>query len=164
MATFELELQDLGEGVVEGEIVKWLVKPGESVEEDQGLVEVMTGKATVTVPAPRAGKVVSVHGKEGRWPSCHHTLLTMESSGRYTGPPSLRLRPRHRPVHLLPSVAAPMAARAVDAEKVLATRVTRRRPATTGSTWQQSPGPGPRAGCSRRTCRPRSIWAVRPSQ
>ena len=54
MATFEFKLPDLGEGVVEGEIVKWLVKPGDSVEEDQDVVELMTDKATVTVPGARA--------------------------------------------------------------------------------------------------------------
>ena len=41
MATFEFKLPDIGEGVMEGEIVKWLVKPGDEVSEDQGLVEVM---------------------------------------------------------------------------------------------------------------------------
>ncbi|MGZ6162389.1 MAG: biotin/lipoyl-containing protein, partial [Myxococcaceae bacterium] len=75
MATFEFKLPDLGEGVVEGEIVKWLVKPGDTIEEDQGVVELMTDKATVTVPSPRAGKVISVHGKEGEIAKVHHTLL-----------------------------------------------------------------------------------------
>ncbi|MGO8971894.1 MAG: biotin/lipoyl-containing protein, partial [Myxococcaceae bacterium] len=42
MATFEFKLPDLGEGVVEGEIVQWLVAPGDVVTEDQGLVELMT--------------------------------------------------------------------------------------------------------------------------
>src|SRR5207249_3980978 len=57
MAQFEFKLPDIGEGVVEGEIVKWLVKPGDQIVEDQPLVEVMTDKATVTIPSPRRGKV-----------------------------------------------------------------------------------------------------------
>ncbi|HZX40414.1 MAG TPA: biotin/lipoyl-containing protein, partial [Myxococcaceae bacterium] len=81
MATFEFKLPDLGEGVTEGEIVKWLVKPGDTVEEDQNVVELMTDKATVSVPAPRAGKVVTLHGKEGEIARVHHVLITLEVSG-----------------------------------------------------------------------------------
>ena len=62
MAQFEFKLPDIGEGVVEGEIVKWLVKAGDEVSEDQPLVEVMTDKATVTIPSPRQGKVLKVVG------------------------------------------------------------------------------------------------------
>src|SRR5207247_2489922 len=65
MAQFEFKLPDIGEGVVEGEIVKWLVKPGDQIVEDQPLVEVMTDKATVTIPSPRRGKVVETVGTEG---------------------------------------------------------------------------------------------------
>ncbi|HEY3352649.1 MAG TPA: biotin/lipoyl-containing protein, partial [Polyangia bacterium] len=54
---FEFKLPDLGEGVVEGEIVQWLVGEGEAVAEDQPLVQVMTDKATVEIPAPRGGRV-----------------------------------------------------------------------------------------------------------
>ena len=122
MATFEFKLPDLGEGVVEGEIVKWLVKPGDAVEEDQGVVELMTDKATVTVPAPRAGKVVSVHGKEGEIAKVHHPLLTLEVSGAAPAASA----PVHSGNAAPASVAAP-AARAVEsAAKVLATPVTRR--------------------------------------
>ena len=81
MATFEFKLPDLGEGVVEGEIVKWLVAPGQVVKEDQEIVELMTDKATVTVPTPRAGKVLSLHGKEGEMAKVHQLLLILEVSG-----------------------------------------------------------------------------------
>ena len=57
MSLFEFKLPDLGEGVVEGEIVKWHVKAGDQVKEDEVVVEVMTDKATVTVPSPVAGKI-----------------------------------------------------------------------------------------------------------
>lgn len=58
MARYEFKLPDIGEGVTEGEIVKWLVSQGELVKEDQPMVEVMTDKATVTITSPKAGKIV----------------------------------------------------------------------------------------------------------
>jgi pyruvate dehydrogenase E1 component alpha subunit len=77
MATFELKLPDIGEGVVEGEIVHWLVKEGDSVSEDQPLVEVMTDKATVAIPSPRAGRVLRRHCAEGSMARVHHPLVTL---------------------------------------------------------------------------------------
>ncbi len=61
----EFKLPDIGEGVAEGEIVKWLVAEGAVVEEHQSLVEVMTDKATVEIPAPAAGKVTRLLAAEG---------------------------------------------------------------------------------------------------
>lgn len=62
---FEFKLPDIGEGVVEGEIVRWLVKEGDVLTEDQPMVEVMTDKATVEIPTPHAGKVTSIPYKVG---------------------------------------------------------------------------------------------------
>lgn len=63
---FTFKLPDLGEGVAEGEIVKWLVKESDRLDEDQPMVEVMTDKATVEIPAPRAGTVLTIMAKEGQ--------------------------------------------------------------------------------------------------
>ena len=63
---YDVKLPDIGEGVAEGEIVRWLVKPGESVREDQPLVEVMTDKASVEIPSPRTGTIGALHGDEGQ--------------------------------------------------------------------------------------------------
>jgi len=65
MSRFEFKLPDIGEGVSEGEIVGWLVHVGDSVSENQDMVEVMTDKATVTIGAPKSGKVVEIRGGEG---------------------------------------------------------------------------------------------------
>jgi len=81
MAQFEFKLPDIGEGVVEGEIVKWLVKAGDEVSEDQPLVEVMTDKATVTIPSPRKGKVLQTLGNEGDVAKVHQTLVVLEVEG-----------------------------------------------------------------------------------
>src|ERR1700712_4810613 len=81
MAQFEFKLPDIGEGVVEGEIVKWLVKAGDDIVEDQPLVEVMTDKATVTTPSPRRGKVVRTVGNEGEVAKVHGVLVVLETEG-----------------------------------------------------------------------------------
>ena len=65
MANYEFKLPDIGEGVAEGEIVSWLVKPGDWVNEGQDLVEVMTDKATVTIGSPKAGCVAQLNGAVG---------------------------------------------------------------------------------------------------
>ncbi|HMR08350.1 MAG TPA: 2-oxo acid dehydrogenase subunit E2, partial [Polyangiaceae bacterium] len=66
MDRFEFKLPDIGEGVTEGEVVTWLVKVGDVLTEDQEMVEVMTDKATVTIGAPKAGRVLELGGKEGQ--------------------------------------------------------------------------------------------------
>src|SRR5215207_8958355 len=78
MATYEFKLPEIGEGVVEGEIVRWLVKEGDPVGEDQPLLEVMTDKATVTVPSPRRGRVIKTFGKEGEVAKVHGLLVTLD--------------------------------------------------------------------------------------
>jgi pyruvate dehydrogenase E2 component (dihydrolipoamide acetyltransferase) len=75
---FEFILPDIGEGVVEAEVQKWFVKPGDEVQEDQPLVEVMTDKATVTIPSPRRGRVTKLHYEEGQIAKVHFPLLQME--------------------------------------------------------------------------------------
>jgi pyruvate dehydrogenase E2 component (dihydrolipoamide acetyltransferase) len=62
---YEFKLPDIGEGMAEGEIVRWLVKEGDSLSQDQPMVEVMTDKATVEIATPRAGRVLERRFKEG---------------------------------------------------------------------------------------------------
>src|ERR1700722_10147931 len=81
MARWEFKLPDIGEGVTEGEVVSWLVKPGDVVKEDQPMVEVMTDKATVTIGAPRAGTILETAGKVGEVVQVHSTLVVFELGG-----------------------------------------------------------------------------------
>ncbi len=78
MARWEFKLPDVGEGITEGEIVSWLVAPGDLVTEDQPMVEVMTDKATVTIAAPKAGRVVETHGNVGEIVPIHTVLVVFE--------------------------------------------------------------------------------------
>ncbi len=81
MARWEFKLPDLGEGVTEGEIVAWLVKAGDVVKEDAPIIEVMTDKATMTITSPKAGTIVSTHGKVGEMVAIHATVATYELAG-----------------------------------------------------------------------------------
>jgi pyruvate dehydrogenase E2 component (dihydrolipoamide acetyltransferase) len=76
---FEFKLPDIGEGVIEGEVVKWLVQDGDVIAAEQPVVEVMTDKATVVIPSPKGGKVLERHGKEGEMVKVHATLLVVET-------------------------------------------------------------------------------------
>tara|TARA_B110001454_G_scaffold219111_1_gene250000 strand:+ start:2846 stop:4507 length:1662 start_codon:yes stop_codon:yes gene_type:complete len=78
---FDLKLPELGEGVTEGELIKWLVKPGDSVKADQSVAEIMTDKATVEVPTTRAGVVKELKFKAGEVIKVESTILTLEESG-----------------------------------------------------------------------------------
>jgi pyruvate dehydrogenase E2 component (dihydrolipoamide acetyltransferase) len=63
---FDFHLPDIGEGVVEGEIVQWKVAEGDVVKLDQPMVEVMTDKATVEIPSPRAGRIAKINYQAGQ--------------------------------------------------------------------------------------------------
>src|SRR3954470_2964445 len=78
MARWEFKLPDIGEGVTEGEIVSWLIKPGDVVKEDQPMIEVMTDKATVTITSPKAGRVVETVGTPGTVVAVHSVLVVFE--------------------------------------------------------------------------------------
>ena len=65
-----------------------LFRSGDPIAEDQPLVEVMTDKATVTIPSPKRGKVVRTHGKEGDIAKVHHTLVTLELDPDAKGAPA----------------------------------------------------------------------------
>ncbi len=78
---FEFKLPDIGEGVSEGEIVKWHVKAGESIEVDQEMVEVMTDKVTVQIPSPVRGTVRSILFQEGQVVQVGSVLIEIETEG-----------------------------------------------------------------------------------
>src|SRR5436309_1461824 len=77
----EFKFPDVGEGIAEGEIVRWLVKEGDSVKEDQDLLEVETDKALLTLNSPYTGKVTQLHGKEGEIIKVDDVLTTIEAGG-----------------------------------------------------------------------------------
>lgn len=75
-------LPDIGEGIVECEIVKWLVEEGDSISEDQPVVEVMTDKALVEIPAKYDGVVTKLHYAQGEVAKVHEPLYALAASGQ----------------------------------------------------------------------------------
>ncbi|MXR40247.1 2-oxo acid dehydrogenase subunit E2 [Halobaculum sp. WSA2] len=78
MAEKEFKLPDVGEGVAEGELVNWLVAPGDTVTEDQPVAEVETDKALVEVPSPYNGTVKQLHAEEGQMVPVGDVIVTYD--------------------------------------------------------------------------------------
>lgn len=86
----EFKLPEIGEGTAEGEIIKWLVAVGDEVAEDTPLVEVMTDKATVEVPSPRAGTIQEIQAQEGEIVDVGAVIMLFAGDGdaAATSPPA----------------------------------------------------------------------------
>jgi len=109
----EFHLPDLGEGMVEAELVRWLVKPGDTVTLDQAIAEVQTDKAVVEIPSPAAGTILTLNVEEGQTVPLDTLLLTIED-GRQDGLPAAPAT--STPTDTVAS-AAPVAASPAPAER-----------------------------------------------
>ena len=166
MAKYVFNLPDVGEGVVEGEIVKWIVKPGDTVKEDEALVEVMTDKATVAIPSSVNGKVVSTTGKPGDMVPVGAELIVFEVSGDSPSAPESepepdpapdpepepekepaasepKLEPKTEPAPKPAAPTPPPPAVAPTGAKPLASPAVRRRAREAGVDLSQVTGTGP---------------------
>jgi len=76
--SFDFKLPDLGEGMTEAEIRKWLVREGDIVSEHQNIVEVETDKAVIEVPSPKSGMVSKIYKSEGEIAKVGETIMTIE--------------------------------------------------------------------------------------
>ncbi len=81
---FEFKLPDIGEGIHEGEILKWFVKEGEHIEEDDPLCEVQNDKAVVEIPSPVEGEVLEIHVQEGEVAIVGDPLIKIDAEGHET--------------------------------------------------------------------------------
>ena len=79
---YVFELPEIGEGVVEGEIVQWLAQEGDYIDVDQPLCEVMTDKANVEISSPKAGVVKSLHGEPGDIVAVHSPLVDIDTDAK----------------------------------------------------------------------------------
>jgi len=139
----QFKLPDIGEGVAEGEIVKWLVNEGDQVAEHQAVVEVMTDKATVEIPSPAAGRIASLKAKPGDVVPVGSVLFELETGGGKAAAPSAkpaaaaqapRAEAPKAPAAKAPSAPAPQ-------KQVAAPLPSRQQQAT----QPKAPAPAPRA-------------------
>ena len=167
MGEYVVKLPDVGEGIAEAEIVEWHVNVGDTIAEDQVMVEVMTDKATVELPSPVAGIVASVGAAVGDVLAVGSPLIRIETDWRHdeqatTPTPA----PADADAPPLPPTAAARDPSAATASRRLApsdrgrrSRATPRRTAAAPAVrqraatprhrpWPTSPAPGPTVGSS----------------
>jgi pyruvate dehydrogenase E2 component (dihydrolipoamide acetyltransferase) len=90
----DFKFPDIGEGITEGEIVKWQVKEGDRVEQHQTIASIETDKAIADIPSPRSGVILKIHHKEGDIIKVGETLVTIGEPGEIIEkPPELPSRP-----------------------------------------------------------------------
>lgn len=102
---FEFRLPDIGEGVAEGEVVKWLVKEGAEVKENEPLVQIMTDKVNVEIPSPKKGTVLKLMAKEGDVVNVGEVLLVIGDKGEQVKIPSQE--PTNASTEIAPKASAP---------------------------------------------------------
>ncbi len=147
---FDFYMPDIGEGVVEGEIVSWKVKEGDKVKLDQPLVEVMTDKATVELPSPRAGTIRKINFKDGDICPVGKVLVVIDEDG---APAAKTSGNGHEPAPAPKKQPSPSTStststiQVVDVsegrDKVLATPATRKLAREMGVEIGRVPGTGP---------------------
>ena len=172
MGQYAIKMPDIGEGIAEVELVEWRVQPGDAVHEDQVVADVMTDKATVEIPSPVAGTVLTLGGQPGQLLAVGAELIRLEVEGAGnvgaqagaapvaevtrqdapaappTAPAASTPEPPAAPPppvpHLIASTPAPTtAAPRAPGEKPLASPAVRQRAWDLGVALQFVPGSGP---------------------
>src|SRR4029453_3608515 len=103
----EVKLPNLGDGIDSGDVLELLVKEGETIAQDQGILEIETGKATMQVPSPTAGKVLKVHVAQGQTIPIGAVLLTLEGAAAASLAPKEQVSPKQSPPKQAPPKQAP---------------------------------------------------------
>ncbi len=145
---YEFRLPDIGEGVAEGEVVRWFVREGETVAEDAPLVSVLTDKANVEISSPKGGKVLRIHAQEGDKVKVGAVLVTIDTGGAEAAsrgepaavPPAAGAASAPSPAAVLGSEPAPTSA---EGGRVLASPYVRRLAAERGLDLARVRGSGP---------------------
>jgi pyruvate dehydrogenase E2 component (dihydrolipoamide acetyltransferase) len=143
---FEFKLPDLGEGLTEGEIARWLVQEGQEVAEDDPLVEIQTDKTTVEIPSPAAGKVARIMVEEGKVVPVGTVLVVIGDGAEPAEVPATDV-PEPSRIRATPLIRKIAQELGVDLATVQATgpqgRVTEEDVRSAATSRGQTPGPGP---------------------
>ena len=138
MARYVFKMPDIGEGIVEAEIVKWHVAAGEAVREEQPLVDVMTDKATVEIAAPVSGVLLTLGGDTGSKVAVGAELVAIETGVVAPAGPAAP-----KPVAVVDVPVASAKTAAMAAGKALASPAVRARASSLGMALTGVPGSGP---------------------
>jgi pyruvate dehydrogenase E2 component (dihydrolipoamide acetyltransferase) len=131
MTTYHFKLPDVGEGIHEAEIVRWLVSLGDAVSLNQPLLEIQTDKAVVEIPAPVAGRIAEIKAEPGALARVGDVIVTIEPDGQESG-----VRRQEPEDNLRPSALAP-------GRRVLAAPAVRKLARELGLELARVPGSGP---------------------
>jgi len=123
---FQFKLPEIGEGVIEGEVVQWLVQEGDVLAEDQAVCEIMTDKATVEISTPRAGKVARLHHAVGDMVAVHTPLVDIEDGAAPANGAGAAAEPPSEPTATTPPPAPTAPPPRPRGPKAIATPAVRR--------------------------------------
>ncbi len=145
MSRYVFKMPDLGEGTVSAEVVAWHVKPGELVNEDQPMCEVMTEKAAVEVPAPVTGRIVSLNGQPGDMVAVGAELVVFETDAGAAAEPTPAAAAAVRQTAVSPVAVSGNGAGSPGepTQRVMASPATRRRALQAGIDLTTVTGTGP---------------------
>ena len=157
MAIYIIRVPDIGEGIADVELAAWHVAPGQHVQEDQAVADVMTDKATVEIPSPVSGKVLALGGAVGQMLAVGAELIRLEVEGAGNLPAASEPEPEALPATQIEAVSALLEkvsepkvshnpenpAPAALQKEVLAAPAVRRRALDGGVDLRQVPGTGP---------------------
>ncbi|HEV2873301.1 MAG TPA: biotin/lipoyl-containing protein, partial [Actinomycetota bacterium] len=149
MSEREFKLPDLGEGLTEAEVLRWLVAEGETITLNQPIVEVETAKAVVEIPAPYAGTVVKLHAGEGDSLDVGAPLISVDTAAGAATPATATAAPTPDPEQELQATLVGPGERE---------QVRRRR---VGAPARSANGPGPVAQAVSLQQRPKATPPVR---
>jgi pyruvate dehydrogenase E2 component (dihydrolipoamide acetyltransferase) len=156
---YEFKLPDLGEGLTEGEIARWLVAEGQEIAEDDPLVEVQTDKTTVEIPSPAAGKVARILVGEGDVVPVGTVLVVIGEDG--ASPAAKDEQPRAEPVASVPAATQGQSPGRGQTERVRATPLVRRMAEELGVELSSIEATGPQGRVTeedvRRAATPRGL-------
>jgi 2-oxoisovalerate dehydrogenase E2 component (dihydrolipoyl transacylase) len=141
---YEFKLPDLGEGLTEGEVARWLVDEGQEIAEDDPLVEIQTDKTTVEIPSPAAGKVTSIRVAEGETVAVGTVLVVIgDGAGPAEEQPRAEEAPRQDAASSASTVSAAQAAGQGQKGRARATPLVRRLAQELGVDVDSLEGTGP---------------------
>jgi pyruvate dehydrogenase E2 component (dihydrolipoamide acetyltransferase) len=161
----QFKFPDVGEGITEGEIVRWLVKEGDQVKEDQTLAEIETDKAVVEMPSPYGGTVLKVHAKEKEIVKVGQILVTIGEKGEPVAEEEPVSRAEIKPVPATgPSVVGVVPESREEIKEVLAAPKVRKLALELGVDIKSVSGTGPQGRITEEDVRAAKPAAAAPAE